>query len=127
MDLEYVTRHTVVKTHIPKSGNAGGVSLQNFSVAIDSTNSPKTGSVFLHKLEHYFGLPVKYLVITHYHPDHTGCVRPHRKGFSQHVLEDISITLNCSQIPDLEQTNLADRRGRPTVDHWYKFYKSKKL
>jgi len=267
MDLEYVTHHTVAKTHIPKSGNVGGVLLQNFSVAIDSTNSLKTGSVFLHKLEQYCGLPVKYLIITHYHSDHTGCVRPRRKGSSQDVLEDISIvtseataknmpksfrklplctfedtftiedsdlsieichtgghtsgssviyvphekvvfagdliiqdsfpwgadttcdpdlwiraleyleSLDVEKIvpghgpvltrdelekhttflkdlrstiqdavrennppatigilqhyfelfPDLEQTNLADRRGRPTVAHWYKFYKSKKL
>lgn len=70
IDLESVSPRTVAVTTLEKSGNAGGIAMQDFSVAIDSTKSPKTGKIFKTALEEYFELPVKFLVLTHHHPDH---------------------------------------------------------
>ena len=50
----------------------GGISLDNYSVAIDSGNSLEVGIRLRHKLESFFELPVKYLFLTHTHNDHRG-------------------------------------------------------
>jgi glyoxylase-like metal-dependent hydrolase (beta-lactamase superfamily II) len=69
-DLESTTTHTVANTTGIGRGNVGAVALRNFTVAIDSTFYANTAMLFRENLEKYFRLPVKYLILTHYHSDH---------------------------------------------------------
>jgi glyoxylase-like metal-dependent hydrolase (beta-lactamase superfamily II) len=69
-DLELITPLTVANTTGEGRGNAGGLSLRNFCIVIDSTMYVKTGAVLRKNLENQFGVPAKYLVLTHYHGDH---------------------------------------------------------
>ena len=69
-DLESITPHTVANTTGEGRGNAGGIALRNFCIVIDSTMYVKTGEILRKNLENKFGIPVEYLVITHYHGDH---------------------------------------------------------
>ena len=75
-DLESITPLTVANTTGKGRGNAGGIALRNFSIAIDSTMYVKTGELLLRNLESKFGVPVKYLIITHYHGDHIFGIKP---------------------------------------------------
>ncbi|MHA1914325.1 MAG: MBL fold metallo-hydrolase [Promethearchaeota archaeon] len=70
-ELEKVSSLTVANTGGTGRGNVGAVSLRNFCIAIDSTMYVKTGELFRKNLERHFGVPVKFLIITHYHGDHT--------------------------------------------------------
>lgn len=69
-DLESISPLTVANTTGEGRGNAGGLSLRNFCIVIDSTMYVKTGELLRKNLENHFGVPVKYLVLTHYHGDH---------------------------------------------------------
>ena len=69
-DLEPITSLTVAQTTGEGRGNVGAVSLRNFCIAIDSTMYVKTGELMRKNLEVQFGVPVRYLVLTHYHGDH---------------------------------------------------------
>lgn len=51
-------------------GNTGGISLENYTVAVDSTGNLSGGKIFRKKLENYYNLPIKYVIFTHYHGDH---------------------------------------------------------
>lgn len=75
-DLETITPHTVANTTGEGRGNAGGIALRNFCIAIDSTMYVKTGEILRKNLENKFGVPVEYLVITHYHGDHIFGIKP---------------------------------------------------
>ncbi|MFX1377176.1 MAG: MBL fold metallo-hydrolase [Promethearchaeota archaeon] len=75
-DLESITPHTVANTTGEGRGNAGGIALRNFCIAIDSTMYVKTGEILRKNLEDKFGNPVKFLVITHYHGDHIFGIKP---------------------------------------------------
>lgn len=52
-------------------GNIGAVALRNFSIVVDSTISGKTALAFRSSLESQIQVPIRKLVITHYHADHT--------------------------------------------------------
>ncbi|KKM92330.1 hypothetical protein LCGC14_1219530 [marine sediment metagenome] len=69
-DLEQVTSLTVAHTTGEGRGNVGAVSLRNFSIAIDSTMYVKTGELMRINMKAKFGVPVRYLALTHYHGDH---------------------------------------------------------
>lgn len=75
-DLESITSHTVANTTGEGRGNAGGIALRNFCIAIDSTMYVKTGVIMRQNLEEKFSIPVKFLVITHYHGDHIFGIKP---------------------------------------------------
>ncbi|MFX1338734.1 MAG: MBL fold metallo-hydrolase [Promethearchaeota archaeon] len=77
-DLETTTPHTVANTTGIGRGNAGAVSLRNFTIAIDSTIYAKTALIFRQNLEKYFNLPIKFLIFTHYHADHIFGIGPFR-------------------------------------------------
>lgn len=51
-------------------GNVGAIALENYTIAIDSTGNLSGGRIFHKKLEEYYNLPIKYLILTHYHADH---------------------------------------------------------
>jgi cyclase len=75
-DLDTITPHTMANTTGEGRGNAGGIGLRNFCIAIDSTMYVKTGEILRKNLESKFGVPVKFLVITHYHGDHIFGIKP---------------------------------------------------
>ncbi len=68
--LEEVSDRAYANTDGTGRGNTGGVALDSFAIAIDSSMFPKTGLLLRNGLEHKFGLPVKYLFLTHCHGDH---------------------------------------------------------
>ena len=71
--IKQVTKRTVIgKTTIdgrPQS-NAGAIALGDFIIAIDPSPEANTAPIFRKKIEEHFQLPVKYLLVTHYHGDH---------------------------------------------------------
>ena len=70
-ELEQVSERTVaVIDQGTLRSDAGAVALENFIVAIDPTMKPPAAKAFRKKLEEKFSLPVKFLLITHYHADH---------------------------------------------------------
>ncbi len=75
-DLESITSHTVANTTGIGRGNAGAISLRNFTIAIDSTIYAKTAQIFRYNLEKHFNLPIKFLIFTHYHADHIFGIGP---------------------------------------------------
>lgn len=74
-NFESVTKHIVVDTstqRVSRSCVLGGISLGNYSIAIDSGDSLEVGTAFHKGLESHFKVPVKYLFFTHTHNDHRG-------------------------------------------------------
>ncbi|MFW9991658.1 MAG: MBL fold metallo-hydrolase [Candidatus Odinarchaeota archaeon] len=69
-DLKEVTPRTVACTDWVGYGNVGGIELQNYTIAIDSSMYSKTGKAFYENLRKYFSKPVRFLLYTHYHGDH---------------------------------------------------------
>jgi cyclase len=71
IDLEQVSERTIaIIDQGALRANAGAVVLDSFIVAIDSTMKPPAARAFRQDLESQYGLPVKYLLITHCHGDH---------------------------------------------------------
>ncbi len=69
LKLEKVTERTTA-TISKLDFNAGGIVLDNFVVAVDSTMFPMTGRLLRGRMEQTYELPVKFLFLTHYHGDH---------------------------------------------------------
>ena len=62
---------TVVATYEPFwSVNAGAVALDDFIIVIDTLLFPRQSKRFREYVESKFGVPVKYLFVTHFHGDH---------------------------------------------------------
>ncbi|MFX1253866.1 MAG: MBL fold metallo-hydrolase [Promethearchaeota archaeon] len=93
--LESVTTHTVADTSLLKinrSANVGGISLENYSIAIDSSSAYETGKAFRQQLEAFFNLPVRYLFLTHTHTDH-------RNGLN--AFKDVTLIANQKCIKNM--------------------------
>jgi glyoxylase-like metal-dependent hydrolase (beta-lactamase superfamily II) len=69
-ELQKVGARTAAVIDKKLCSNAGGVALKRFILAIDPTMKPPAARAFRQKIERRFGLPVKFLLITHYHDDH---------------------------------------------------------
>ena len=69
-ELEQVSERTAAVVVPELRSNAGAVALDNFIVAIDPTMMPWAARAFRQKLERRFDLPVRFLLVTHYHVDH---------------------------------------------------------
>ena len=73
-NIKAITKRTVIwKTTIdnrPQS-NAGAIALSDYIIAIDPSPEAYTAPNFRKDIEEHFKLPVKYLLVTHYHNDHT--------------------------------------------------------
>jgi len=69
-ELVEITENVVAITSGWSGGNVGGIALDNFSVAVDTTHNFEKGTQFRNSLETHFGLPVKYTFLTHHHSDH---------------------------------------------------------
>ena len=65
-----ISEHTCMVIGERPHGNVGGIHLENFTIAIDSTGNQNGGKIFRKKLEEYYNLPIKYVILTHYHADH---------------------------------------------------------
>ncbi|MFW9905803.1 MAG: MBL fold metallo-hydrolase [Candidatus Thorarchaeota archaeon] len=65
-----ISEHTCMVKGERPHGNVGGVTLENFTVAIDTTGNLRGGKIFRKKLEEYYNLPIKYVILTHCHGDH---------------------------------------------------------
>lgn len=72
--IKPITKRTVIGiTTIdgrPQS-NAGAIAFRDFIIAIDPSPEAHTAPIFKKAIEEHFKLPVKYLLVTHYHGDHT--------------------------------------------------------
>jgi cyclase len=66
-----VTPRTVVANYQDYySVNAGAIALDDFIIMIDALIYPRQAKMFREHVETKFGLPVKYLFISHFHGDH---------------------------------------------------------
>lgn len=52
-------------------GNIGAIELNNYTIVVDSTISTKNAKAFRKSLESQVKSPLRKLVLTHYHSDHT--------------------------------------------------------
>jgi len=71
LQLEQVSERTMAV--VDRGGlhsNAGAVILDSFVAAVDPTMKPPAARAFRRELERQTGLPVKFLLVTHCHPDH---------------------------------------------------------
>lgn len=72
--VEAITEKTVIgKTVIngKSDSNAGAIALGGFIVAVDPSSTADSAPIFRRGIEEHFKLPTKYLLVTHYHGDHT--------------------------------------------------------
>jgi cyclase len=67
-----VSKHTVMVIGERPHGNVGGIGLENYAIAIDSTGNLSGGRIFRKILEKHYNLPIKYVIFTHCHGDHIG-------------------------------------------------------
>ncbi|MCW4052767.1 MAG: MBL fold metallo-hydrolase [Candidatus Bathyarchaeota archaeon] len=63
--------HVYSDTSGEGKGNIGAIELPNFTIVVDSTISKKTATAFRRSLESQIQSPLRKLVITHHHADHT--------------------------------------------------------
>ena len=73
--LESITPHVsadITTQQITRSSLIGAISLEDYSIAVDSGNPASMGVEFRKALEKHFDIPVKYLFLTHMHNDHRG-------------------------------------------------------
>jgi glyoxylase-like metal-dependent hydrolase (beta-lactamase superfamily II) len=70
-EINEPTPRTVVANYKPFfSVNAGAIALDDFAIIIDSLLFPRQAKRLREYVESKFGVPVKYLFITHFHGDH---------------------------------------------------------
>ena len=70
-DINEPTARTVVATYKEFwNVNTGAVALDDFIIIIDALLFPRQSKMFREHVESKFGVPVKYLFITHFHGDH---------------------------------------------------------
>ncbi|MFX0123758.1 MAG: MBL fold metallo-hydrolase [Candidatus Hodarchaeota archaeon] len=69
-DFVRISDHTTMIIGERPHGNVGGIALENYAIAIDSTGNLSGGRIFRKKLEEHYNLPIKYVILTHYHGDH---------------------------------------------------------
>ncbi|UCE09251.1 MAG: MBL fold metallo-hydrolase [Candidatus Thorarchaeota archaeon] len=68
--LEEITPHVVAITTGWSGGNVGGIELDSFSVAVDTTKNYSLALEFRKALENCFNKQVKHAFLTHHHSDH---------------------------------------------------------
>jgi len=69
--IHQVAPRTIIATYEDYySVTAGAIALDDFIIMIDTLVYPRQAKIFREHVESTFGLPVKYLFITHFHGDH---------------------------------------------------------
>ncbi len=71
MRADKISDHVYSDTSGEGKGNIGAIELPNFTIVVDSTISVKTAKAFRSSLESQIQSPIRKLVITHHHADHT--------------------------------------------------------
>jgi len=66
-----LTDRVYVDTSGEGKGNIGAIELNNYTIVVDSTISINSAKAFRNSLESQVKSPVRKLVLTHYHSDHT--------------------------------------------------------
>ncbi|MBN1814285.1 MAG: MBL fold metallo-hydrolase [Anaerolineae bacterium] len=109
-ELEQVSgRTTAIIDQGGLHSNAGAVALDSFIVAIDPTMIPAAARAFRQKLERQFSLPVKFLLVTHYHADHVFGVAPFKDTC---VIGSIELTANILKRKDADWSPEARERWK---------------
>jgi len=98
-ELGQISGRTVAVIDPELRSNAGAVALNKFVVAIDPTMKPPAAAAFRKKLERQFGMPVKFLLVTHYHHDHVFGVAPFKDTC---IIGSIELTANILKRKDTE-------------------------
>lgn len=78
VNLKQITKRTVIgETFIDgrKNANAAAIALGDYLIAIDPSATAESAPIFRKAIEEHFNLPTKYLLVTHYHSDHTDGIR----------------------------------------------------
>lgn len=91
--LEPITDHVSADVTIQKRYRAsviGAISLDKYSIAVDSGNSIEMGKEFRKEIEAHFKIPVNYLFLTHVHPDH-------RNGMEAFTEDTLIVSENCKK------------------------------
>ncbi|MGY5853044.1 MAG: MBL fold metallo-hydrolase [Candidatus Thorarchaeota archaeon] len=70
VELEILTDNVVAITNDWSGGNVGGVCLQDFLIAVDTTHNFNKGQEFRSSLETHFDKQVRFVLLTHHHSDH---------------------------------------------------------
>lgn len=71
MKADKISDHVYSDTTGEGKGNIGAIELPNFTIVVDSTISMKTAKGFRFSLESQIQSPIRKLIITHHHADHT--------------------------------------------------------
>jgi glyoxylase-like metal-dependent hydrolase (beta-lactamase superfamily II) len=78
VSLKQITKNTVIgKTVIDgvRNSNAGAIALGDYVIVIDPSPITESAHMFRKAVEEHFDLPIRYLLVTHYHNDHTDGIR----------------------------------------------------
>ena len=71
MEATKIGKRVYADTSGEGRGNIGAIELPNYTIVIDSTISTETAKAFRKSLEAQTKSPVRKLILTHYHSDHT--------------------------------------------------------
>jgi glyoxylase-like metal-dependent hydrolase (beta-lactamase superfamily II) len=88
--LESITPHVsadITTQQKTRSSLIGAISLEEYSIAVDSGNPAIMGVTFRKALEKHFDIPVKYLFLTHSHMDHRGGMEAFQENCSLLISE----------------------------------------
>ncbi len=108
-ELEQVSEGTTAVIAPGLHSNAGAVALDSFIVAIDPTMIPPAARAFRQKLEHHFGMPVRFLLVTHCHADHVFGAAPFKDTC---IIGSMNLTANILKRKDTEWTPEAIERWK---------------
>jgi cyclase len=108
-ELEQVSERTVAAIAPELRSNAGAVALDSFIVAIDPTMKPPAARAFRQKLERQFGLPVKFLLLTHCHADHVFGAAPFKETC---IIGSVELAANILRRKEAEWTPEAIERWK---------------
>ena len=100
------------------SNNMGFVVTDEGVVVIDTGMTPKLGQAFLDDIRRYTDQPVRYVIFTHYHYDHTDGAPVFREEGAQFVAQE-NLIWNLANLKGLEHINqqvLGDPKESPPLD-----------
>ncbi|RUM47459.1 MAG: MBL fold metallo-hydrolase [Hydrogenothermus sp.] len=122
LQIEKVSKNTYAtfgKTGLPSKENGGfisnayGVLTNEGWVVIDSFSSPKLAKQFIKQLKNIKNIPVKYLIITHYHLDHS---------FGMSAYKEAKIVAHKNLKKDIQNSNMENYKEmlNKTFDNLFK-------
>jgi cyclase len=110
-DLTEVSPRVVVANYKDCfSVNATAIALKNFIVFVDALYYPPQGLKFRREIEAKFGLPAKYLFLTHYHGDHV---------FGMAPFKDTQV-IGSKELVESMKGRMKEKWTREAFDEWKK-------